>query len=372
MSMKQVRFISLTLIVWVVGVLVMQIYTTQILAATLTSAKDVISDSRAGVASIHTFTFTTPTATSIKTIDFQFCTAASGTCTAPTGMILTASPTLGTVTNIAGTGYSATGTSATCTGTGNTACTATLTVTTPSAQSAVAVVVPFNSGITNPTSADTTTFVRITTKDGGASAIDSSTVAFATLTSTSITMTASVDPTFSFSVAAVSSGGTVNTATTNITTTATTIPFGTLTSGSTKIGAIDTTVITNASGGFTITINALADPPLSDGSKNIDYFTGTNASPTSWSSPAGSSANVNTGFLGYTTEDATLGTGTAARFTTSAPKWAGLDTTASEVVYNAAGTTSLTTRIGWQAEVNALQPSGSYSGTVILVATPTY
>jgi hypothetical protein len=367
-----VRLSGIVVLILFVGIAISNIFIAQISAATLTSAKDTISDSRAGVAAIHTFTFTTPSTTNIKTIDFQFCTTASGTCTAPTGMVLTASPTLGTVTNIGGTGYTTSGTSSNCTGTGNTDCTATLTVTTPATQSNVAVVVPFNSGITNPTTANTSFFVRITTKDGSAATIDTTTVAFATLTSTSIAMSASVDPSFTFTVAGVSSGGSVNSATTNITTTATTIPFGTLSSGSTKIGAIDTTVVTNAGSGFTITVNALANPPLSDGSNNIDIFTGTNASPTSWSSPAGSSASVNTGFLGYTTEDSTLGTGTAARFTTGAPKWAGLDTTADEVVYNATGTTTLTTRIGWQAEVNALQPSGSYTGTVLLVATPTY
>jgi hypothetical protein len=185
-------------------------------------------------------------------------------------------------------------------------------------------------------------------------------------------MTASVDPTFTFSLAAVTSGGAVNTATTNITTTASTIPFGTLSSGSTKIGAIDTTVVTNALVGYTITIAATANPPLVDGSKNIDIFTGTNAAPTTWSSPAGTTGSTNTGFLGYTTEESALGTGTAARFTTGAPKWAGLATTADEVVYSAVGTATRTKRVGFQAEVNALQPSGSYTGTVLLVATPTY
>ena len=372
MNKKYARLYALTVLFGFLGVIVFQLFIVPAQAATLTSAKDLISDSRAGVAALHTFTFTTPSTTAIKTILFQYCTTASGACTAPTGMILTASPTLGTVTGIAGTGYAATATSANCTGTGNTDCTATLTVTTPTTQTVTAVTVPFNSGVTNPTTTNTTAFVRITTRDTGPTAIDTTTVAFATLTATSIAMTASVDPTFTFTVVAVNTAGSVNTATTNVTTTASTIPFGTLSSGSTKIAAHDLTVTTNALGGYTITVAALTNPPLADSSNNIDYFTGTNATPTSWSSPAGSSASVNTGFLGYTTEDATLGTGTAARFTTGPPKWAGLITTAEELVYNATGASSQTTRIGWQAEVNALQPSGSYTGTALLVATPTY
>ncbi|MCX6732411.1 MAG: hypothetical protein NTV98_02630 [Candidatus Roizmanbacteria bacterium] len=368
-----IRLTALTILTVLVGMLVFQFHIAELQAATLTSAKDVISTSRPGVAAIHTFTFTTPSSTAIKTILFQFCTAASGTCTAPSGMILTAVPTLGTVTGIAGTGYAAAGTSGTCTGTGNTDCTATLTVTTPTTQTVTAVTVPFNSGITNPSTASTVSFVRVTTRDTGPTTIDTNTVAFAVLTSTSMAMTAGVDPTLTFSIAAVSSGA-VNTATINVSsgTGPAVIPFGTLTSGSTKIAAHDVTVSTNGLTGYTVTVAALANPPLADGSNNIDVFTGTNAAPTSWSSPAGSAASANTGFFGYTTEENALGTGTAARFTTSPPKWAGVITTPEEIIYNATGAVNQTTRIGWQVEINALQPAGSYVGSVLLVATPTY
>ncbi len=343
-------------------------------AATLTSAKDTIGDSRAGVASAHTFTFTTPSTTAIKTIEFAFCTTPSGSCTAPTGMVLTATPQLGTITGIAGSSYTASGTNTTCTGTGNTACTITLTVGTPATQTVTSVAVPFLSGITNPTTNNTSSYVRITTKDVSTNTIDSATVAFATLTSTSLAVTASVDPTFSFSIAAVTSGSVNNRAITVTSgTSASTIPFGTLSSGVPSVVAHDVTVVTNAVNGYTVTASASANPPLVDGTKNIDYFTGTNTSPTAWSSPNGTSASVNTGFFGYTTEDSSLGTGTADRFTSSGGnKWAGVTTTAGEIIYSPTGTTTETTRVGWMAEINSLQPPGSYTGSVILVATPTY
>lgn len=75
--------------------------------------------------------------------------------------------------------------------------------------------------------------------------------------------------------------------------------------------------------------------------------------------------------MGYTTNDSALST-SATRFTTGPPKWAGLTTTPEELVYLATATTGRTIRIGFEAEVNALQPFGSYTGTVLLVATPTY
>jgi len=254
--------------------------------------------------------------------------------------------------------------------------TLTTVVGTPATQSNQAITVTYT-GITNPTTADTTYFARITTySDTGTTVIDTATVAFAILTSTSIAVTASVDPTFTFTVAAANSG-TVNGATINVTSsTANTIPFGTLSPGSTKIAAHDLSVTTNATNGYTITVKAAADPPLSDSatSENIDKFTGTNASPTAWSSPAGTSKSVNTGFFGYTTNDSSLGTGTADRFTSAGGnKWAGPTTSPLEVAFSSSGTpTAETTRVGWQAEVNSLQPPGSYTGTVVLVATPTY
>ena len=86
--------------------------------------------------------------------------------------------------------------------------------------------------------------------------------------------------------------------------------------------------------------------------------------------PAGDTANTNTGFFGYSTEDTTLCTGTAGRFQSN--KWAGTTTTGQEVACNSGNVTAETTRIGYQAEVNAVQPAGAYTGSVILIATPTY
>jgi hypothetical protein len=328
-------------------------------ANTLTTAGATISDSRAGrTATTHSFTFTTATTATIKTIDFQYCTTFSGACTGPSGLVLGSA--LGSVSGVgAGTAVVASNT-------------VTYTITSAtSVNSGTAISVPFTN-VTNPTGINTSSFVRITTKDNGAATIDTATVAFAVLDTNSLAVSASIDPTFTFTVAGVNSGGTVNGATTNISTTATSIPFGVLSSGSTKIAAHDLSVTTNALNGYTITVKGATSPVLNSGAQNIDEFTGTNASPSTWSSPAGSSASVNTGFFGYTTNDATLGTGTANRFTSGGTKWAGTTTSPLEIAFSSAGITSEVTRVGWQAEVNAIQPQGSYSGTVIIVATPSY
>ncbi len=322
-------------------------------AAPLTSASDTISSSQAGATSVaHTFAFTTATTATIATITFQYCTTASGTCTAPTGLNITGG-VIGTVSGIgAGTYSQATSI-------------ITYTVTSPASVTASTAISIQFTGITNPSTVNTTSYVRITTNSAGPTAVDTSTVAFAVLDTNSIAVTAAVDPNFTFSVAGVASTGTVNGATTTITTTTTTIPLGTLTSGAPAIGAHDLTVSTNASHGFQVTVNQSGTYPLSSGSDHFSPFSGTYATPTSWSAPAGTTANTNTAFFGYTTEDTT-----ESQFQTN--KWAGTETTSRALFVSTSGTTSLTKRIGWEAAVNAIQPPGSYTGTMILVATPTY
>lgn len=333
----------------------------KVYAGTLTSASLTISDSRSSGTSVtYDMGFTTTVSTGIKRVVVQFCTTASSTCTTPTGIGTSAATRASD--NISGTGrtddFATNGT-------------LTTTITTTATQSPTAVTISYT-GVNNPSTTNTTFFARITTySDTVPNTIDSATVAAATLTSTSVAVSASVDATFTFTVAPAA--GTVNGSTVNISsgTGAAVIPFGTLASGSSAVLAHNLTVATNAVNGYTVTVKTTADPSLVSASNNIDKFTGTNATPATWSSPNGTSASVNTGFFGYTTEDTTL-TGGSSRF--SSNKWAGPTTSPLELMYSSSSVSGATEtiKIGWMAEVNSLQPQGSYAGTVILVATPLY
>jgi len=333
-------------------------------AGTMTSAKVTISDSRATATSVqYDFAFTVTVTTSIKQINFKFCTEAGAftdTCTAPTGF--SASSATRSTDNIAGTGR-------TDTPGANSFQTV---ITTPSTQSTQAVTFTLT-GVTNPSTTNTSFFVRVKTySDTGTTTIDDGQMMFATLTSTSIAVTATVDPTFTFTVAGVSTGTAIKSGSstnTSVTTTASTIPFSALTAATAKYAAHDITVTTNALNGYLVTLKG-TNPPLADSSNNIDSFTGTNSSPASWSAPGGSTANTNTGFFGYTTDDLSLAGGTSSRFTGDV--FAGVGSTVDNVADRTAGGSSLTNRIAYAVEVNSLQPPGSYTGTVILVATPTY
>lgn len=337
----------------------------QVSSAGLSPAKLLLGNSQSAATSVtYSFRFTGSASTAIKQLKILFCTTASGTCTVPTGMTTTGAAFSGS--NISNTGRSGTYTA---NGTLQEDWSGT------TAQSPLAMTYDVT-GITNSSSANTTFFARITTySDAGTTAIDSMTIAAATLSSTSIALSATVDPNFTFTVAPVIAGN-VNSAVVNVTTgTAASVPFGVLNTTNASVSATDVTVTTNAGSGYQITASQSATSTggtLLSGTNDIDAFTGTNTSPTAWSAPAGS-ANANSGFFGYTTEDATLCSGTAARFTSSGGnKWAGLTTTGTEVVCSASPVTSEITRLGWQIGINTSQPSGNYTGTVILIATPTY
>lgn len=368
--MKQFRAIGLVLVLIVA--LVVPPFGRLVLPnadAALTNAKLQINNSQAGATNVtYTFYFTTSATTAIKQIGIKFCTtpgAYNDTCTVPTGFN-PGTPTL-TSSNIAGS-------SLTVSDPNTSGERMRVVVGTPASQSTQDMQLTFT-GVTNSSTTDTTFYTRINTySDTGTTVIDYGQAVAATLDTGSLAVTATVDPNLTFAVAGVTSGGTVNGATTNITTDTTTIPFGSISVGTPKIGATDVTITTNAGSGYTVTAShsgTLASaPPLISGANDIDSFSGTNASPTTWSSPAGSTANTNTGYFGYTTESTNLCTGTAGRF--SSDKWAGSTTTGQEVVCATSGVSSQTTRLGWQAEVNAVQPAGTYSGTVVLIATPTY
>jgi len=339
-------------------------------AAGLTAYKVQINNSQAAATGVtYGFFWTTSATTAIKQIDIQVCTTPSGTCTAPSGFS-SGSPTLAS-DNIAGSGRTVTAP------TGNAF---RVVVGTPASQSTQSMFLNFT-GVTNPSGINTTYYVRSTTySDTGSTTIDgTTTAAFAVLDTSSIAVSATVDPNFTFTVTrAVTGNVNGNFASSDAinvsTTTNNSIPFGTLNTSTASVSAHDITITTNAGNGYEVTASSSAVPPLQSGSDNIDSFTGTNGSPTAWSSPNGSTPDVNTGFFGYTTSSNALCTGTASRFTdnSSYQRYAGFDTTGGEVACSTTPKSSDTTRVGWKLEINNIQPAGQYTGSIILVATPTY
>jgi hypothetical protein len=178
-------------------------------AAQLTSRSLTLSSAVPAASSVtHTFGFTVPTATTILGIKFQACSAAIGTCTAPTGLSYS-SRVLGSPTGFTGTAFAVDTTGANdCTPGASIICINRASGTDTSG----AKTVPFTT-ITNPSTTNSTFFVRMTTYSAdtytGGSTLDTGTVASA-VTQT-LTISADIQEVLNFCVG----NTTVNDATTS-------------------------------------------------------------------------------------------------------------------------------------------------------------
>lgn len=327
-------------------------------AATLTTGSLALTDSRPSTAGVgYSGTFSNVTTSSIKCILFNLSALASGSTAPPTGVGTTGATLAGTsnyVPNISSwTLDNALNGTLRLTFAGGTAPT-----------SASTRKVNFD-GIYNGSTADTQYFLRFSTynnTDCTSSAVDSGTASFIWTTGQSVSLT--VDPTISFSLALVGVGQTVNSKAITVATTTSTIPFSTVTSSANAVAAHDATVTTNAGSGYTVYVKYSA-APTSSGNSIDDLVTCTNLVPCSFSG-AGTEA------FGYTTEDTSLsaiGDG-VDRFGSN--EWAAFSVNNSEVIYNSGAISSQTTRVGYQVGISGTTPAGAYTTTVVLTATPWY
>ncbi len=337
-------------------------------AGTLNHVSIALSDPRPTAAATSvTYTLTASGvdgATAVKCVKVVWSTTATGT-QAPTGFsgasgsVTAASSTL---INSSATGWSlakSDGTSST--GQNNIYQYTNSTGVTPSTTSGATFII---SSITNPTTAGSTFYYSIQTfgnTDCVTSPIDNALPSFITTDGSTLSLT--VDPTLTFSVNAISSGQSCNGITTTSGSTATSIPFGNVTPAANAMVCQDLQAASNASNGYTIYIRYTGQP--SNGTDLIADHSGSNASPVAFSA-AGTEA------YGYTTDDASLGTGTADRFTNPAQEWAAATTTNAEIGYEAAAVTNTHYKVGHQVGISTVTHPGTYTTTVIYTCTPIY
>lgn len=236
-------------------------------AAQLTSRSLTLSSAIPSGSSVtYSFGFTVPTATTILGIKFQACSAAIGTCTAPTGLSFS-SRTIGSPTGFTGASLAVDTTGANdCTPSASIICVNRASGTDTSG----AKTVPFNA-ITNPSTTNSTFFVRITTYSANTytvgSTLDSGTVASA-VTQT-LTISARIQEVLNFCVG----NTTVNDATTSpgancAAISGTTVDLGTLDASTVNTSPVSTgndgnntngiaMLRTNASSGATVSYKSI-------------------------------------------------------------------------------------------------------------------
>lgn len=172
--------------------------------------------------------------------------------------------------------------------------------------------------------------------------------------------------TLTFTVQGLASGTVIDTHTTNVTTTATTIPFGTLIPNAAKIGAHRLTVSQDGEGYI---VYLKSDGQLRTGSLEIDPISGTNASPSAWTFNVNSQTGL-TGAFGYHPDDDVL-SASSTRFQNN-DTWAQVETTRKEIISTDGPLLNDVHDVLFQVETGPLQSEGIYTAEIQYIVVPTY
>jgi len=330
--------------------LVLQPFTAS--ASQITSRSVVLGTSQGATSTSHDFTFTLPTSTTVKSIDFLYCTTASGACSTPSGLTTTTAAINGSPGNLGGAGSWTVGGTPT---NGRIQITNASNTGSPSAGSTV----NFNT-ITNPTLSGNSTvfYVRITSYSDASwsTPLDTGTVASAV--TNQIQVTASVNETLDFCA--------FQTGTTCAGGTGSTVALGTLSSSAATTGTSKMIAGTNASTGYTVqyTGATLTGPSTiaATGTTGATSSTGTaqfginavsNSSPSVGSNPSGGSGTASTNYA----------TGNTFSYVAS---------TLTQIVHATAATDDTLYTVSYLANIPASQAAGSYSTTITYICTATF
>ncbi len=367
--------LAIALVLWAVSP---HMFTNRAEAANLTLVSDTLSDSAPASVSDHTIAFTTPNGMAIgETFTITF----PGTFDTSSILIGDVDLDIGGDQTLAGAAGAGTWG---VTGFGG----STLTFETPTdggVASATAITVYIGRNgpnavgtenqITNPSA--TSTASNLYQIDIAGTMQDSGTAMVAIIEN--VLVTANVEATLLFTISGTTTGATINSSPTTTfgPSTNTTLPFGTLTAGTSKVLGQDLTVETNAANGYVVTVEQDANI-LSSTLADIDGFIdgGYDDTPTGWVRPTGNIADEDTwGHWALTTNDDNL-QGAGTNFT--ADQWVAASTTPRAIMAHndpADGTTLGIGRatVGYQIEITSLQEAGDdYSTTLTYIATPTF
>jgi len=192
-----------------------------------------------------------------------------------------------------------------------------------------------------------------------------------------VTVSATVDTIFTFTVNAVASGVTIGSDTTGTTTTATSVAFGELSADNATSAAQRLEVSTNAANGFAVTVATDQQLTAGNGAVIDGYQDGSFATtPDVWLSPGGTPGQPNeAGHWGLTSDDTTLSGGD---FFTGGTEFVSASTTPVEVFRHdspvaGGGAGEGTANVLYKIEITALQEAADdYTATLTYVATPIF
>lgn len=364
---------TLAIVLWSIGVPTIRFAE----AANVTSYSDVLSDSAPATVSNHTITFVTPTGiTAGQTISLTFQSGFTGI-----GSLLANDLDLsvnGVDQNLINGAASGANWNVTAAGSVIDIQSGTSTI---GANATVTVEIGLNatfatsgdSQITNP--AVGSYFIQATV-----GATDSGETRVAIVNA--VTVTASVNTIFNFTVNGVNNNLGVNQSTTTGTSTSTSVPFGILVADTPATVAQDLVVSTNAANGFVVTVQTDQQLMSSNGADIDGFSDGTYVTtPVVWAAPTQTLGIENTyGHWGITTNDDTVTPSLTDPFDVAGAgnRYVSASTTPVEV-FRHNGPTNGTlngvgiTRVGYTVESSGLQEAATdYTATLTYVATPVF
>lgn len=202
-----------------------------------------------------------------------------------------------------------------------------------------------------------------------------------------VTVTAAVDTIFNFTINGVDADVTVNddTQITTGTSTATSVPFGTIQPGNEYQVAQRLTVDTNALNGFSVSVYADNTLTAGNGATIDEFIDGSPdvASTTAWQGPAGTFGSTDTyGHWGLTSDDDALSVGPTESYGSGVAWYRGdfMDpSTPVEVFYHGTAVTQNagigvgSTTVAYKVEITSLQEAAKdYTATLTYIATPVF
>lgn len=228
-------------------------------------------------------------------------------------------------------------------------------------------------GVTNPVGVGVKD-ITIESRDSGDAMKEGSVVKVSIIDN--VTLNASVPSTLSFAISGVASTApAVNGSNLTGDSSTTTVNFGTLEVGTSSVLGQQLAVTTNATYGYSVTVQQ--DNVLTNAAgATIDSFdNGTvPGAPQGWANPTGSLGATSTyGHMAFTTSDASLN-----GIDFSGSKWFGFtDATPVQVMYHSGPANGTSDGVGlatvaYRVQITALQEAGDYTNKLTYVATPSY
>lgn len=334
---KKSSFKSLLMILTPLVILGLILTTARSGASQITNRTLALGSSVASASTTYTFTFTVPSSTVIESFAADICTTASGACSTPAGFS-NSSSTISQPTNLG----DASGWTVDTSTAGSLRLSKSGNVAAPTGSQTVVF-----SSVTNPSATNSTFFARLTTYSDASwsSAIDTGTVASST--AGQVTVTASVDETLTFTLAASA------------------VSLGTITASSTGSGTSTMTAATNAGSGYAITVNGST---LTSGANTITALAAKTASSQGTEQFGINLKDNATPNIG--TEVSGTGSGVASSNYNSADQYRFVsgDTVASA----AAATNSNTYTVSYIANSGSNTEPGSYTTTLTYIMSATF